>query len=556
MEFPMYRLLKGALLLFTGTRTLVLLTQIAGLLIATNVSASAGVAQRMRIPVGEYWVGGGGGSGGGGSSEHRGSGSRSGATGGGTGSSAALPSGPAASNSPSQSLPIVLRPSLKRTARWSLPAYCIDWVRDQPENDLPSASGNIKVFRYKDGVQVGERSLIKAMDREDPWLSLKGNGSASSIDVMPVSADFDYRIVVSGLAIVGESEADVAAAFRDWNSNEQLVNVSQAFDDIRHLLVAGKTLNSHELERLELARRDIEWKQFGESGSGANISGSKTDPAFIASTIRSEILSDKGSTLSGLAERITLARGAVLSPDEVNRLKSRASHLGFAPELSSAPVANNAGLLLAYSKAAAAGVVNFGAVESKRKEEKLSLDDSLVRATFNTGDEFMWTTGRPSLYALQTPSCSRAASQVAPLGELMRAVGGYNDVPIESGFVGFSSDFFGGCVITMDKDGSPRIDRLERNQVTPAYLSAKYGEAKIVAMTRLSENVLQRAGVNYRRFQEYARSLAAASLNRMETSAQTEFVHFSRQGKAGAGLDVTALNLKTKKKHTRYLVIF
>jgi hypothetical protein len=113
--------------------------------------------QKMRLPVGEYWIGGGGGGGGRDAPRNTATGGGAGGNGSGStgiGSPGAFPAGLPGNGA--GSLPIITLPARSDGGGYKLPAYCIDLGRHppNPKTSISHVSGGAKVQQYR-GQQLG-----------------------------------------------------------------------------------------------------------------------------------------------------------------------------------------------------------------------------------------------------------------------------------------------------------------------------------------------------------------------------------------------------------------
>ncbi|MER9729870.1 MBL fold metallo-hydrolase [Mesorhizobium sp. M0217] len=165
---------------------------------------------------------------------------------------------------------------------FALPAFCIDHDRSPPDASMGGFAGNVRVKRFKDGVEVKEQSLEEATKPgADQWLTISGVGLADQLAVEPMDDGFDYMIVVNGLAIAGETQQDTDSALKAWQAKPALMAVSSAFDAVRSVLAKGSNVSSSSelLLSLEEARQRFEWKSFPAGIDSSSAAGSDIDPA-------------------------------------------------------------------------------------------------------------------------------------------------------------------------------------------------------------------------------------------------------------------------------------
>ena len=211
---------------------------------------ASSLPQRMRLPVGSYWIS--GGSGGSPPDNHIG------LVRGGEGNS------------------------------YVMPAYCIDHRRSAPssQTSLTAFSGNIRIRQFDKGRLVAEKPLADAISGSAPWISISGNdredlkdqdehGSWTDILVTPHDQNYDYAIVVDGLVLAGTDAEDVSAIYDRWKENKSLIATSDALDALRTTLL--DPANADVLNDIEDARQGLEWQVFGDLPTGGVVPASEVE---------------------------------------------------------------------------------------------------------------------------------------------------------------------------------------------------------------------------------------------------------------------------------------
>jgi glyoxylase-like metal-dependent hydrolase (beta-lactamase superfamily II) len=272
------------------------------------------VPQRMRLPVGNYWISGGGGS-----------------------------------NVPRDHHGLERIGQNGRQSKFSMPAYCIDVGRSAPTsaNSLTAFSGDIRIKKYRNGQPIGEKRLTDAVSGPQPWVAIAGQdqeslgrkqgGSATRITITSLDNRYDYALEVRGLALAGSNAADVDSASRQWRANTELMKVSTAFDTVR-TVIGSVPASAAVLDRLEGARQEFEWGTFGDDVSGASIPTSEVDFDDARQAIDAVVATDFVPEGVGLSDRdisdrdrgdwITLVKGTKLPESQERQLSRALSDIG------------------------------------------------------------------------------------------------------------------------------------------------------------------------------------------------------------------------------------
>jgi hypothetical protein len=361
------------------------------------------LAQRMRLPVGSYWIGGGGGREVGGSGPVAGGGSNGGGV--------RLTRGPGGAGS----------------SGYSLPAYCIDRGRSAPLSSTPVSyfSGDVQVHQYRGQELIGTKSLNEATAGPDPWLTVSGltvpasplfgdkpEGSAVELAVTPTNPDFSYRIDVQGLAIAGQNKDDVEQAVAAWTGNSELMSISTAFDQLRKTLLRGTDASMTFASRLEWYRQRLfEWEQFGNSDSGAKIPsvGADTERArAVINRIVGKSFATKSNdvTASDRLDWVTLARGKPLEHDEMQSLSVAMNAIGAQVGVDQNIYSDKEKSVLAtYSRILPYSVDVLAEFRSLRSTGGLTLTNALRQSAYGILNEPAWTTGSSELERLVELHC-------------------------------------------------------------------------------------------------------------------------------------------------------
>jgi Metallo-beta-lactamase superfamily len=277
--------------------------------------------QRMRLPVGNYWL-----------SQGRGA--------------------------PSGYISLDRTEPAGSPGGYLMPAYCIDQGRDAPRSDtmITAFSGDVRIGRYKNGRLVSEKNLADAVTGPLPWVAVGGQdivgpsglieGSFSQIAITPIDESYDYALLVDGLALAGTDAGDVNAAFDRWRNNDQLVANSEAYDALRQVIAGGPD-TADWLNELENWRQHFEWTLFGDGKAGAEIPkeveplGSAENPidtmmAYDFVAVRPTIdRNDPKQVLhavhlkgSDRQDWVTIARGSAIPPEQARDLANKLSKAG------------------------------------------------------------------------------------------------------------------------------------------------------------------------------------------------------------------------------------
>jgi hypothetical protein len=512
------------------------------------LAKAADLSQRMRLPVGQYWIG---------TDTHAGAGRREG-----SGRVASTLAPVAAGNV---------------SLGYRLPVYWIDVARDPPTSKTPIAyfSGNAEVLRYRKGKLLGKRSLSEAVSGPAPWLTFTGvdrpdpapdkpRGSSVEIAAVPQGSQLSYRIIVSGLALGGEDRNDVESAYAAWTGNAALMQVTSALEAFRKAAVTDESAGSEAIAKFENARQDFETNQFGTEPSG--ISAAKPSAADALDVIDGTIsrtfdIDTDEVTKADRLDWITLVRGRVLPGTELKVLSERLSALQI-PIVMPYPALSkkDARLLAAYARFSAQHKTTeqLAAFRKLRAQQNLSFADALRQSVFTLFDETAWTSGHPELALLNDFDCAKETQdygksvlvELRASVELMRASQSYlatrpNVRPAK---------------VTI-ADAKVCITRILPNAVerrvmpagpsTKSFLEKTYGAEDLVVSDddEESANALTAQHIHFETLGAWGRRLSARAFNQTTTSAkrssERKFVHLRRRGRNSRGFDVTVLDLES-----------
>lgn len=280
-------------------------------LIASSVNAEDNVWQKMRIPVGQYWISG---------------------AGGGT--------------APSGRTPLKESAGSGDKSKYIMPAYCIDEGRRAPPSstNLSALNGNAKITRYLNGQKIEERPLAQAISGPSPWIALTGHtpvgqsgmvGSTEEISLSLLDSAYDYAIDVEGVTLAGTDQKEVDGAVSAWRNNTKLMVATAAFDALRRaILIDPATENTARL--VESLRQELEWEEFKAETSGAKIAEAEVDPAKWGQALDNLILEDiEGVTKPNALtpeDRLAwtlIARGRAMAEIDLKELAKLTAPIGF-----------------------------------------------------------------------------------------------------------------------------------------------------------------------------------------------------------------------------------
>lgn len=533
--------------------------------------------QKMRFPVGVYFIAGGGGGGGGGGAGAGAGGSAAGGGGGVGGSS----NNPLSSSSGSGyvgavSLPAIALPPNAQKTGFKMPAYCIDEGRQPPDSQtvLTGVSGDAKVFQYDGEKLLGERSLSLAVGGADPWLLISGSSSASEVNIASKDPRFSYRLVVSGLTIAGQVASEVEATYKAWMSNSSLVEASKAFDAIRVLLLKVPDLPRSRLARIESLRQEMEWGEFGGSSSGAMISAKGVKMPVsdrLDRLVLEDFKIDQGDpSKSDRLEWLTLIRGKALDKSELELAADSLKTLQFANSYEHEP--REVGLLSSFSRVAAlSSPIALARFYQFRDKEKLPFEKAIYQAAFSTGSEDVWTSGQPELPWVISQQCNddSLSSRMPPAFaemvqaqnvrlaavskerldatvKLMRELGGYSAGFFDTGFVSVSVRGGWACFVKALSADKVERRRVAVNSITPKFIADNFQNSPLMTSNSAAEEILKSIGVSYARYDDVVRRASVNAFAADANSLDAQLKHFSRKLSSAGGLDFTTLNLDTK----------
>jgi hypothetical protein len=509
---------------------------------------AAELSQRMRLPVGQYWIG---------TGTHAGAGRRE--------NSARVAStlAPVAAGNVSLG--------------YRLPVYWIDVARDSPTSKTRIAyfSGNAEVFRYRKGKLLGKRKLNEAVFGADPWLTFTGidrpdsapekpKGSTVEIAVFPQGSQLSYRLVVTALTLGGEDRSDVDSAYAAWTGNAPLMRATTALETFRKAALTDANADSDAIVKFENARQDFEGNQFGTEPSG--ISAAKPSAADVSDVIDSTIshtfnIDSDEVTETDRLDWITLVRGRAPPGAELKVLSERLAALQIPIAKSYPPLSRkDAQLLSAYARFSAQHKTTeqLSAFRKLRTEQNLSFSDALRQSVFTLFDESAWTSGHPELALLNDMDCSKevqdhgksALAQLRASINLMRASQSFfpTRTDIRPAKVAIADDKV--CVARILPNAVERRV-MPAGPSTQSFLEKTYGRENLVVSDddEESANALTARHIQFQTLGTLARRLSARAFNQTAASArrssERKFVHLRRRGANSRGVDVIVLDLES-----------
>lgn len=552
----------------------------------TSSSAQADdLTQRMRIPVGDYWIGGGGGGGGG-----RSGGGGGGRSGGGGGGSTASSGGGAGNGGwfpmagAAAAFPVALPPSaagklpqiaLPATSSggYRLPASCIDEGREPPERKtaISHVSGGAIVQKY-DGQDFKEQKpLDQAIHGSDAWLRLSGLSSASAIELTPTDQNFSYRLIVPDLTIAGENASDLRSAYEGWTTNPIMLEKAKALDALRTYLASIPEVDLNLLNVLERSRRQREWEEFGGGNAGAKIPAASSTQSlkdWIDGIIADQFgVEEAVLTASHRLNWFTLLLGRKPTAEDVKFWSDRFASVDIAKSGDSSLDAN---LLKAFSAIAALPNVGERALNSFGRlqiAEKLNFDEAMRQASFQMHEntwttgiagETMWTTGQPGLLTLQNTECvgdtfadaqksaREAEALLAARFNLMQSLGVYTSASTDTVLANVD-DFEGtACLLRLTAENKLETRQLQLAALTPQFIRQNFNNSTLVVTEADSRDMLKNKGIEAYLLTDFARGLSAKAFKLKDRPEEQFFEHPNRAISSTPGLDFATLNLETK----------
>ncbi|MDR6670224.1 MBL fold metallo-hydrolase [Rhizobium sp. 1399] len=366
-------------------------------LISHDVSAQASDVQRMRIPVGTYWIGGGGGGG---------------------------------EKPPGGSLPLAHGDGPDGT--FTLPAFCIDRGRLAPyeKTDLRAFSGNVTVARYQDNKKIDERSLAEAVSGADPWLIVNGigedekYGSAGSLAVTPLDKTYSYSITVAGLALAGTDQDDVDTIAKQWVGRADLQEAAAAFDGLRQVMLESGPEGQSAATVLERLRQDFEWEMFGMAPQGAQMPSAPIDHADTRDALA--LLPAEAFRLAPtqidkeqMFDWLRLSTATLPSQQQLDKIAQSLKAVGFDGDWHASEGGATAALLKAYRSGSRQPSMdpNWSAFPALRDTAKSDFDDALRILALSDLGELALTSGRVDIPVLEELQCNRILDANAGLAE-------------------------------------------------------------------------------------------------------------------------------------------
>ncbi|MGO7035164.1 MBL fold metallo-hydrolase [Rhizobium ruizarguesonis] len=495
--------------------------------------AEATDIQRMRIPVGTYWIGG---------------------AGGGVGGSP-----------PKGSLPLERGEGTNGSYR--LPAFCIDEGRKAPfgETDVRHFSGNVLVRRFQGNKKLDERSLDQAVSGVDPWLKFNGIGpneelgSPVSLAVTPLDEAYSYSIDVTGLTLAGTDQADVETIFAQWSARPDLQEAAAVFDALRHYMLQSGSEAQAAADTLERSRQDFEWTIFGDASEGAKLPSTPINHADIRSALAALPaeafgLSPDQIDNEQIFDWLRLSTAILPTKEQLDTLAASLKAVGFDGTWQVSDAATTAALLRAYRGIDRWAVwhADWSAFAAVRQTAKSNFDDALRVLALSDFHEEALTSGRIDIPVLARLRCERLRGAGGDLAEAKLA-----DALAKLVDLANALDFFRGegrlVKVTASEDklcfqwienGEVKSRILDRSQVGKDQLVAIGGKLWLVddELTDIAD-ALEDAGVTVETAQALSSRLAAEA--QVKTKDNEDMHIRSIQRRDTRGLDVAILNLST-----------
>lgn len=365
------------------------------ILICHPVNAQATDVQRMRIPVGTYWIGGGGGG-----------------------------------EPPKGSFP--LGHGEGPDGSYTLPAFCIDRGRRAPfeETDLRGFSGNVMVSRYQGNKKIEERSLSQAVSGADPWFAFSGigehedYGSAHSLAVTPLDMTYSYSIAVAGLALAGTDQSDVETIATQWSGRADLQEAAAAFDALRQVMLETGSEGQSAANALERQRQEFEWSIFGDALEGAQIPSAPIDhvdtrDALAFLPARAFHLSPEQIDNEQIFDWFRLSTAFLPTQQQLNTVAKSLKAVGFNGHWQVSEGGATAALLKAYRSGSSQSEMDpdWSAFPAIRDSAKSDFDDALRILALSDLGELALASGRIDISVLKELHCERFSDADAGLAE-------------------------------------------------------------------------------------------------------------------------------------------
>jgi len=219
--------------------------------------------QRMRLPAGSYFIGGGGDSGSVGTFKLKKKGSRDSISvnyGGGILGSKHTSPGSASGRSSHLT-------KGDKNYDGFIPAHCIDQTSIEPEvTDVMKGWGTgLMVYRLKDNKLVDSRPFSDAIEREDPWISVTGDGSDEKLTIEVKQKGYDYVLDAPSGAIFADDIAVAKFTYEEIQKNENLASglamLDRVVGDIQSQISDTSVTRRFKVSIQKL----VEWKLFSET---------------------------------------------------------------------------------------------------------------------------------------------------------------------------------------------------------------------------------------------------------------------------------------------------
>ncbi|MGR9079536.1 MBL fold metallo-hydrolase [Rhizobium leguminosarum] len=501
------------------------------ILLSHPVNAQATGVQRMRIPVGTYWIGGGGGG--------------------------EPPKG-------SFSLGHGEDPN----GSYTLPAFCIDEGRKAPfeKTDLRAFSGNVVVSRYQGNKKIDERSLSQAVSGADRWLTLKGigededSGSARSLAVTPLDKNYSYSITVAGLALAGIDQSDLETLATQWSKRADLQEAAAAFDGLRQVMLEAGSEGQSAANAFEKQRQEFEWSLFGNAPDGAQMPSAPIDHADTRDALallpaRAFLLSPEQIDNEQIFDWLRLSTAALPTHQQLDTVAKSLKAVGFNGNWQVSEGGATAALLKVYRSGSRQQGMDqdWSAFPAVRESAKSDFDDALRILALSDLGELGLTSGRIDISVLKELRCERFSGADAGLAEEVPLIEVWKqrvDLAKELDVVR-REDRLVKVTASEDKlcfqwveNGEVKTRVLKKSDVHKDELTLISGRLWLIDDELMdTDDLLADAGVKGETARAMELRLAAEAQVKTKNKEDMHIRSIQRQG--DKGLDVTILNLAT-----------
>lgn len=493
--------------------------------------------QRMRIPVGTYWLSGGGGGDKG--------------------------------KPPNEAIPLNGSGSNGRGERFfSLPAFCIDAGRSAPKegNSISALAGDISVTQFKGDKAIATRPMNEAIQGPNAWLRLEGvtrddTGSYRDIGVRPLDEKYNYSIRVAGLTLAGIDKDDVEKAHANWLEQADLRSAGSAFDSLRTILLMGGQDGIQLADDLEKSRQDFEWETFGDDVGGAAFPKDGVDFASVR-----EIFSSLVSTRLGLdASEITTGWVFDWLRLSTDRFPTQSELIALAKDMSSVgfegrweyvdPSVSKPILDALRSTDRSKWWMNWSRFAETRKEKASDFDDAVRVLATSRFSEDQLTSGRIDIHIVDTLTChdfkkdvfddpdeAVVVDDVEQLTALAKAIGLYRS---DKRLIKINTRDDDVCFQWIDgRDVITKI--VPRSSLTSELVKTIDGDLWLVDENEDLAEELENVGIEPETKTEMALRLAGGAQREEPVNGGDLFLRaFSRENPAWKGVDISTMDLST-----------